>query len=215
MGRTDVAALKSCLSRQRDEARMAYGHKNTQVPRQFVLVGTINDTDGYLKDQTGNRRFWPVRVQGFDLDRLRADRDQLWAEAAEAEAMGETIRLDPRLYKDAALEQEARLTGDDPLIDMLQRHLANRTGKLRVADAYLICGIEPGKANQDQIVRLGRAIRELNWERKRRRFDGVLEYAYVKGTPEQREVELIVEYDAMSRNVRIAVDNSPQPHMTH
>lgn len=211
MGKSDIAALKACLSRQRDEARLAYGHKNTRVARQFVIIGTTNETEGYLKDATGNRRFWPVRIQRFDLARLRADRDQLWAEAAEAEALGESIRLDPRLYEAAALEQEQRLAGDDPLVDVLQRALGNRTGKLRVSDAYLICGLEAGKVNQDQITRFGKAIRELGWERKRRRFDGSLDYAYVKGTPTEREVELVVEYDPHMRSVRIEIDKKGAP----
>lgn len=211
MGKSDVAALKACLSRQQDEARMAYGHKSTRVPRQFVPIGTTNETSGYFRDETGNRRFWPVRIQLFNLEKLRADRDQLWAEAAEAEALGESIRLDPKLYEAAAVEQEARLAGDDPLVDVLNRALANRTGKLRVSDAYLICGIEPGKANQDQIFRFGRAIRELGWERQRRRFDGSLQYAYVKGTTTEREVELMVEYDPHMRSVRIEVDKNVSP----
>jgi len=96
--------------------------------------------------------------------------------------------------------EEAHLVGDDPLADLLHRALGNRTGKLRVADAFLICGIEPGKANQDQIHRFGRAIRELGWERQLQRFDGDLEYAYVKGTPTERAVELIVEYDPHMRS---------------
>jgi predicted P-loop ATPase len=215
MGKGDVAALKACLSRQRDEARMAYGHKNTRVARQFVIIGTTNETEGYLRDATGNRRFWPVRIQRFDLERLRADRDQFWAEAAEAEALGESIRLNPQLYQAAAIEQEARLTGDDPIIDVLHRALGNRTGKLRVSDAYLICGIEPGKANQDQIFRFGRAIRELGWERQRRRFDGSLQYAYAKGTDKEREIELVVEYDPHMRSVRIEVDKNGQPPPTN
>jgi len=212
MGRSDINALKACLSRQHDEARMAYGHKNTRMARQFVIIGTTNETDGYLRDATGNRRFWPVRIQRFNLEKLRADRDQLWAEAAEAERLGESIRLNPALYEAAAVEQEARLRGDDPLVDVLYRALGNRTGKLRVSDAFLICGIEAGKANQDQIERFGRAIRELGWERKRRRFDGSLEYAYVKGSSTEREVELVVEYDPHMRSVRIEVDkNQPPP----
>ena len=215
MGRSDVSALKACLSRQRDEARMAYGHKNTRVARQFVIIGTTNETDGYLRDATGNRRFWPVRVQRFDLGRLRADRDQLWAEAAVAEAAGESIRLDPKLYEEAAVEQEARLRDDDPLIDVLYRALGNRTGKLRTSDAYLICGIEAGRATQDQIERFGRAIRKLGWERKRRRFDGSLEYAYVKGSTSEREVELVVEYDPHMRSVRIEVDKTAQTPATN
>jgi predicted P-loop ATPase len=215
MGRGDVSALKACLSRQRDEARAAYGHKSTRVARQFVLIGTTNETEGYLRDATGNRRFWPVPVQRFDLDRLRADRDQLWAEASEAEALGESIRLDPRLYEAASLEQEARLTGDDPIIDVLHRALGNRTGKLLVSDAFLICGIESGKANQDQITRFGKAIRELGWARQRRRFDGELEYAYVKGTATERAVKLVVEYDPHMRIVKVEVDKSAQTPATN
>ncbi|HTR54985.1 MAG TPA: virulence-associated E family protein [Kofleriaceae bacterium] len=208
MGKGDIAALKAYLSRQRDEARMSYDHKNTVAPREFVIIGTTNERDGYLRDATGNRRFWPVRVQRFDLARLQDERDQIWAEAAEAERLGESIRLDPVLYADAAVEQEARLRGDDPLIDLLHRTLGNRTGKLRVSDAFLICGIEAGKANQDQMERVGRAIRDLGWERKQRRFGGPLEYAYVKGTAAEREVELIVEFDPQMRSVRIEVDKS-------
>jgi len=206
MGRGDDRALKQCLSRQRDEARLAYGHRSTRVARQFVAVGTTNETHGYFRDATGNRRYWPVHVAGFDLERLREVRDQLWAEAAVAEAAGESIRLDPQHYVAAAAEQEARLRGDDPLVDVLHRVLGERTGKLRVSDAYLICGIEPGKATQDQMERFGRAIRELGWERQRRRFDGALDYAYVKGSDAQRYAQLAVEYDHFSRSAKVIVE---------
>lgn len=90
LGRGDVAALKACLSRTVDEARVPYATKVTRVPRQFVVVGTTSATD-YLRDSTGNRRLWPVRVARFDLDRLRADRDQLWAEASFAETLGASL----------------------------------------------------------------------------------------------------------------------------
>ena len=120
-----------------------------------------------------------------------------------------------RTIKGAGVEQETRLADDDPIIAVLHRALANRTGRLHVSDAYLICGIEPSKVNQDQISRFGRAIRELGWERQRRRFDGSLhgplQYAYVRGTPTEREVQLVVEYDPYLRSVRIEVDKNVQP----
>lgn len=89
------------------------------------------------------------------------------------------------------------------LTDVLQHLLGDHTGRLRVADAFLLCGIEPGKATQDQIQRVGRALRELGWERQRRTFDGVRTYAYVKGTRQQREDELVVEYDLHTRSARV------------
>jgi hypothetical protein len=84
----DVAGLTECFFRRVDEARLAYQVTPTRVPRQFVIVGTTNETDadGYLREAPGNLRFQPVRIQRFNLARLRADRDQLWAEAVVAEA---------------------------------------------------------------------------------------------------------------------------------
>jgi predicted P-loop ATPase len=90
----DVEIIKEFLSKRHDVVRLPYSHKSVQMARQFVIIGTTNETEGYLHDATGNRRFWPVHIQHFDLTRLRADRDQLWAEAAEAEALGESIRLE-------------------------------------------------------------------------------------------------------------------------
>lgn len=87
-----VDTLKSFLSRSADEARMPYHREQTRVPRGFVVVGTTGSTKGYLTD-TGNRRFWPVTVQRFDLGRLAQIRDQLWAEAAVAETAGEPLHL--------------------------------------------------------------------------------------------------------------------------
>jgi predicted P-loop ATPase len=87
-----AAAFKSFLSRSVDEARMAYQIERTRVLRSFVVVGTT--AMPYLKDTTGHRRIWPIRVGHFDLGCLSEARDQLWAEAAVAEATGESIHLD-------------------------------------------------------------------------------------------------------------------------
>jgi hypothetical protein len=104
--------LKSFLSRQVDgPVRMAYGRLSVEVKRQFIIIGTTNQKR-YLTDPTGNRRFWPVEVKIFDVERIRKNRDQLWAEAAAREAKKETIRLSPELYETAEEEQENRRHGD-------------------------------------------------------------------------------------------------------
>lgn len=90
MARSDAEALKTFLSRTHDEARLAYQKTVSRVARSFVVVGTGCDAS-YLADAVGHRRLVPVCVQQFDLERLRAVRDQLWAEAAVAEAAGESI----------------------------------------------------------------------------------------------------------------------------
>jgi putative DNA primase/helicase len=55
-----------------------------QPHRQFVIIGTTTVTEVYLRDASGNRRFWPVLIA---RSRLHANRDQLWSEAAEAETL--------------------------------------------------------------------------------------------------------------------------------
>lgn len=110
MSPSDASALKAYLSRQHDTYRKAYDHKATQTPRQFVVIGTANATD-CLHDPTNNRRFCPVSVRHFDLEKLRADRDQLWAEAAAAEALGESSHLDPLPQEETATVQEPWLNG--------------------------------------------------------------------------------------------------------
>jgi len=108
-----------------------------------------------------------------------------------------------KLFNPRKSSENKELQSDDPLIDMLHHTLAGRTGELRISDAYLICGIEPGKVNQDQISRFGKAIRELGWERSRPRLDRPPQYTYVKGTASEQKVKLIVEYDPHLRRVCI------------
>lgn len=105
--KADVEALKANLSRTTDNSRMAYGRHTTERPRQFIIIGTTN-SQVYLKDSTGNRRFWPLKIGPFDLRLLVAERDQLWAEAHHRERRGESIRLAPALWEYAAAQQERR-----------------------------------------------------------------------------------------------------------
>lgn len=108
MRKAQVEQLKSFLSRQTDgPVRMAYDRNSREVDRQFVIVGTTNSSH-YLKDPSGNRRFWPISVESFDIKRLREIREQLWAEAAHREEKGESIRLAPKLYGSATIQQQLR-----------------------------------------------------------------------------------------------------------
>jgi predicted P-loop ATPase len=121
--------LKSMLSRQVDgPVRMAYGRLPVEVPRQFIVIGTTNDHT-YLHDSTGNRRFWPVRVESFDVKSLILDRDQLWAEAAAREADDDSIRLPEILYPVANIQQERR-RAEDPWETVLESVFAEEYQRL-------------------------------------------------------------------------------------
>lgn len=103
----EVERIKVFLSRGVDgPVRMAYARIPVRAPRQFISVGTTNE-EFFLKDPTGNRRFWPICVGDMKPEQLAADRDQLWAEVVIREATGESIHLPERFWSAASEAQEA------------------------------------------------------------------------------------------------------------
>ena len=80
MSRSEVSRIKAFISRTMDRFRPPYGSRIIERPRPCVFWGTTN-ADGYLKDETGGRRFLPIKIGKIDIAGLERDRDQLWAEA--------------------------------------------------------------------------------------------------------------------------------------
>jgi predicted P-loop ATPase len=183
MKKADVDAVKSFLSCTEDSARGAYGRVRQDVPRAFICVGTVNPgvTGAYLKDPTGNRRFWPVRVGVIDLASLVRDRDQLWGEAAVLEARGESIRLDRSLWEAAGAVQAARQERN-AFIDILDKALGGREGKIRKADVYQLCDLKGSQLWQGNQELVAAAMAALGWTATRLRIGGNKCSAFAKGT---------------------------------
>lgn len=107
---TDISRIKQFVSQQADRFRAAYGRHVKEMPRCCVFFGTTNSRE-YLRDRTGNRRFWPVDVGAEtptknvfrDLD---GEVDQLWAEAVARWKIGEPLYLSSELEALAREEQE-------------------------------------------------------------------------------------------------------------
>jgi predicted P-loop ATPase len=118
MRKADTTHIKLFISKTHDKARPAYGRNRVDRPRRCIFIATTNEKN-YLRDSTGNRRFWPVKVVRIDLSAITRDRDQLWAEASQLEATGETLVIDEGLYAAAAEQQSGRLEHDpweDPIL---------------------------------------------------------------------------------------------------
>ncbi len=79
-GKKDDQEIKRWLTLQYDDVRLPYARTVTRFLRQFVLAASTNEYE-YLKDSSGNRRYWPTKSGNIDLKALKRDRKQLWAEA--------------------------------------------------------------------------------------------------------------------------------------
>jgi len=108
LSKAEVTKVKLFASKTHDMARPAYGRHRVDRPRRCIFVASTND-DKYLRDTTGNRRYWPIKTPKIDLDGIARDRDQLWAEAALAEATGEALVIPEELWPEATAQQLARM----------------------------------------------------------------------------------------------------------
>lgn len=113
--KVDVETVKSFVTRVDDKYRQAYGAIVESHPRSCIIVGTTNSESGFLRDITGNRRFWPVQVSEksphhpWDL----TDIDQVWAEAIQAYKDGETLFLSGEIAQMAYAKQQEAMESDD------------------------------------------------------------------------------------------------------
>lgn len=125
--KADLEAVKSFLSRQKDIYRPSYGRRTEEHPRQCIIVGSTNNDLGFLRDTTGNRRFWPVRVS--KVEPLQAawnmtgyTIEQIWAEALKRFKDGEALFLSPALENEAIKQQNLALECDERL-GMIENYL--------------------------------------------------------------------------------------------
>ncbi|WP_306592899.1 virulence-associated E family protein [Corynebacterium striatum] len=117
MRKTEAESVKSFISRTTDKFRPAYGRSVETYPRECILVATTNATDGFLRDPTGNRRWWAVNVAGHGHTSVhtltQTNIDQIWAEAKHYEAKGETLYLEGDVAQAAEQHQVEAAESDD------------------------------------------------------------------------------------------------------
>lgn len=117
MKKADLDKVKAFISRQDDKYRASFGRRVTPHLRQCVFFGTTNSENGYLRDITGNRRYWNVKVSGnskYKPWQMTKDIvDQIWAETALLAEAGEELFLSPELEAFAKDEQRGAMEQDD------------------------------------------------------------------------------------------------------
>lgn len=181
LSRAETAKVKAFISRSTDKYRPPYGKHIIEQPRSSVLAGTTN-SEAYLRDETGGRRFWPVRCGRIDIDALKRDRDQLWAEAVVRYRADAHWWLDSaELNALAAQEQEKRFDAD-PWHELVAAWIEERES-VSVADVLDHLGI--AKKDWTPVVknRVGRILRSLGREMRRSGPRGARERRYYQPCP--------------------------------
>ena len=166
MSRAEAAQLKAFITRQAERYRPSYGRKEVIELRQCVFIGTTN-RDTYLRDETGGRRFWPVRVGTIDTNALARDRDRLFAEAVAMYRRKAMWWPDKDFERDHIMpEQAARYESDaweENISDYLRAQSRVTVGQV----AHEALFIETPRISRTDQNRIMAALERLQWRRER------------------------------------------------
>lgn len=176
LDRASTNAMKEFISKQTDKARMAYERKAQEYPRQCIFIGTTND-DEYLKDPTGNRRYWPVEVSGADFEQMALDHYQIWAEAFSIwKQKKTTLYMHTKELKNAVEKLQNLKLLSDPWEDTISTFLAadrvanGETSPIKMPDLYTLSlgRLGTNMTRVDQL-RLGGILRKLGYKKSKGR----------------------------------------------
>lgn len=183
----DIEKMKSFITNPADRARLSYQRMTKTFPRQSIFIGTTNPVgdNTYFRDESGNRRFWPVKCGAINLGWLRENRDQLFAEAMEAYKNSETIYLDStEAIELARVAQEERLAVD-PWTESIARYLnAPDLFKQYLSPLQIALGalkIEEKMVGRIESARIGMVMKKLGYASKRIKQNGVRFTVYQVG----------------------------------
>jgi putative DNA primase/helicase len=178
--RADSNHIKQVLTIRADNYRASYDRFNKTYPRQNIFVGTTND-DVYLKDATGARRYLPIKAEKILMDEIKADRDQLWAEALALYQSNPVWWIIPN----ADEEQEKRYDADS-WEEVIVKWLDGKSDAAYTYDPIndtstseiLIgaLGIEVSKHGRGDQMRVGAIMKRLKWKRIKASANGSREW---------------------------------------
>jgi predicted P-loop ATPase len=173
MSKGETAHLKAFVTRTVEKYRPPYGRKEVSQPRQCVFIGTTNNST-YLRDETGGRRFWPVKIGNIDVKALRAERDQLFAEAVKCYVDGEKWHPDAKFEREHIYpEQDDRFEPDAweaPIRDYLKE---SKPQKIYLGDIFQhALEIEVTSRDRAKQNRVTGILTRLKWNRLKKDSKG-------------------------------------------
>jgi predicted P-loop ATPase len=180
LNKSEVTKVKSFISSAKDRFRASFDRRPKDYPRQVVFIGTTNE-DHYLVDPTGNRRMWPVRVtRQIDLDWIKANRDQLFAEALHYVEAGERFHPTTKEQRELFEPQQQQRQIENAIQAAVLRYLYDDNQKvgmhgengtlvneISAPDLLNKLGISVDKQSHVLLRQTTAALRQAGWVRFR------------------------------------------------
>ncbi len=207
-GAAQIQRVKAFVTARFDRFRPPYGRRAETVPRSCIFSGSTND-ETPLTDETGNRRFWPVRCGSINIEKLAQQRDQLWAEAHHRYKNGDAWWLDTAELNEAATAEQERNyepgVWDDVILEWLDDPIQRMEkagergeaipltpydsvkGKVTITDVLLHAVGKPlDRLTQVDRNQVRRCLVHHDWRRKQDRSRGPLRGKWFYVRPEAR-----------------------------
>lgn len=192
-GKAEIGLIKAFITAKVDRYRPSYGRTVESYPRQCLLVGTTNEST-YLRDRTGNRRFWPVPVRcRIRIGWLQKMREQLLAEAyamymqgvpftptADQEARLFVPMQESRLVETAVLSELLNVLTRTPVATGIGAVVNQLTDFVTIAQLTTALGVDAAKSNAALEGQIRSWMDHEGWEREKRQINGVRAWGYVR-----------------------------------
>tara|TARA_R100000315_G_C5228992_1_gene139929 strand:+ start:567 stop:1907 length:1341 start_codon:yes stop_codon:yes gene_type:complete len=191
------SSTKAFLSAQEDTFRLPYARQTVTLKRHTVFCGTTNKAE-FITDETGSRRYWPIQVGKMDTNWTEHNRAQLWAEAVVAYKNGEKWYLENETQEELDT-QSSDFRQFDPWHEIIERYIRSNGVNCSTTDlmenALKLDKYQMSRASE---MRVGDIMRQLGYDRVRRRVFGDRKYVWVKA-----EKDNVIEIE----KPKVVVDN--------
>jgi hypothetical protein len=181
--RAQIDQFKAFISRKTERYRPPWGHNEVHEPRQCAFFGTTNKVR-YLRDETGNRRQWPVMTGELNIKALERDRDQLWAEAVHLYRAGVHWWPDRVFEREHIVPQQEARFEPDPWEPLIKKYLQGKKRTTMLEIATNVLGFTTSNTQQTGQIktpinrldpktqgRIGAVLHHLAWVPKHNEHD--------------------------------------------